>query len=107
MLMRLRKPRDAAEIKAIDANVITPTIGPATKLFFAAPAKFKPMTMTMVPVTTGGSNQLIQPIPAWRTIRPTAVKIRPVTTTPPRAVDIPPPALAAAMGARKAKDEPR
>ena len=65
------------------------------------------MTITIVPVTTGGSIQLIQPIPAWRTMRPTTAKITPVTTTPPRAAPIPPLVLAAAIGARNAKDEPR
>ncbi|CAB4784138.1 unannotated protein [freshwater metagenome] len=84
-----------------------PIIGPWAKLFFAAPAKLRPITITIVPVTTGGNSQLIQLIPDWRTIRPTAAKIKPVTTTPPRAVDIPPPALAAAIGAKNAKDEPK
>ena len=62
--MRLKKPRAAAAMSAIDANVISPIFGPAAKLFFAAPAKLRPMTITMVPVTTGGNIQLIQPMPA-------------------------------------------
>ena len=107
MLMRLKKPRENAAITAIDARVTRPTVGPATKLFFAAPAKFRPITITMVPVTTGGRSQLIQPIPAWRTMRPTRAKITPVTTTPPSATPIPPLVLAAAIGAKKAKDDPR
>ncbi|CAB5113066.1 unannotated protein [freshwater metagenome] len=105
--MRLKKPREAAAIRAIDAKVIMPTAGLAAKLFFAAPARLRPITMTIVPVTIGGNIQLIQPIPAWRTMSPTAAKIRPVTTTPPRAADIPPPDFAAAIGARNAKDDPR
>ena len=105
--MRPMKPRENAEITPIDAKVITPIIGAATKLFFAAPAKFKPMTITIVPVTTGGNSQLIQPMPDWRTIKPTTAKITPVTTTPPRAAPIPPLVLAAAIGAKNAKDEPK
>ena len=107
MLIRPKNPREPVAINAIDARVITPTSGPALKLFFAAPAKLRPITITMVPVTTGGNNQLIQPIPAWRTISPTAARSSPATTTPPRAADIPPPDFAAAIGARNAKDEPR
>ena len=105
--MRLKKPREVAAMSAIEAKVITPMRGPATKLFFAAPAKLSPMTITIVPVTTGGNSQLIQPIPACRTMSPTPAKSRPVTTTPPRAADIPPPDLAAAIGAKKAKEEPK
>ena len=105
--MRLKNPRDAAAITAMEAKVITPTSGPAEKLFFAAPAKLRPMTITIVPVTTGGNIQLIQPIPACRTMRPTAAKIKPVTTTPPSAADIPPFVFAAAIGAKNAKEDPR
>ena len=62
--MRLIKPRANAAINAIAVKVTMAVAGPFTKLFFAAPAKLKPITITIVPVTTGGSNQLIQPIPA-------------------------------------------
>ena len=105
--MRLKKPRELAAISAIEAKVMMPITGPAAKLFFAAPARFKPMTMTIVPVTTGGNIQLIQLMPAARTMSPTMARITPATTTPPRAALIPPFVFAAAIGAIKAKDEPR
>ena len=101
------KPRENADINPIDARVIIPTSGPCTKLFFAAPARFNPITITIVPVTSGGRSQLIQPMPADLTMRPIIAKITPVATTPPRALDIPPPVLAAAIGAKKANDEPK
>ena len=97
----------AGEMIPMEARVITPIIGAATKLFFAAPARLRPMTITIVPVTTGGNIQLIQPIPACLTIRPTTAKITPVTTTPPSAAPIPPFVFAAAIGAKNAKEEPR
>ena len=107
MLILFKNPREIAAINAMELNVIIPIIGPATKLFFAAPAKFKPITITIVPVTTGGRSQLIQPIPAARTINPTSARSTPAITTPPRAAAIPPLVFAAAMGAKNAKDEPR
>ena len=64
------------------------------------------MTITIVPVTIGGNIQLIQSIPACRTMSPTPAKIKPVTTTPPRRRHSTA-ALAAAIGAKNAKDEPR
>ena len=81
--------------------------GAALKLLFAAPARLNPMIMTIEPVTSGGSNQLIQPIPTALTMRPTTASITPVANTPPRATAIPPLAWAAAIGAKNAKDEPR
>ena len=102
------KPFESAAIRAIEAKVTIATIGPFEKLPFAAPARFKPMTITIVPVTTGGSRTLIQLVPADLTIKPTSARITPVTTTPPSAapkfLSAP---IAPAIGARNAKDEPR
>ena len=65
------------------------------------------MSMTMVPVTTGGSIHSIHLMPLARTIKPTRASTTPVTTTPPSAAAGPPLALAAAIGAKKAKEEPK
>ncbi|CAB4795034.1 unannotated protein [freshwater metagenome] len=105
--IRPKKPREKAEMSAIDASVITPITGPAVKLFFAAPARLRPITITMVPVTTGGKSQSIQPVPEERTIKPITARITPVATTPPRAVAMPSLLTEAAIGAKKANEEPR
>ena len=107
MLMRLKKPLDAAPIIATAARVIRAVIGAALKLLFAAPARLKPIIMTIEPVTSGGNSQLIQPMPTAFTIRPTTASITPVATTPPSATAKPPLAWAAAIGAKNAKDEPK
>ena len=77
------------------------------KSFLAAPARFKPTTITIVPVTTGGMNVSIQPVPAAFAAKPTSASNTPATTIPPSAAAIPPSVLAAATGARKANEEPR
>ena len=77
------------------------------KSFLAAPARFKPITITMVPVTTGGINVSIQPVPAALAIKPTTARRTPVATIPPSAAAIPPSVFAAAIGPRNAKEEPR
>ena len=108
--MRLIKPLDITVNKPMLPNVMIAISGSAVKLPFAAPAKLKPITITMVPVTTGGINQLIQPIPAALTAKPTAASTAPVNTIPPRAAAIPPvafAAIAAPIGPRNAKDEPK
>ncbi len=96
-----------AAISAIAAKVIIPTSGPAARLFFAAPAKLRPITITMAPVTTGGNIHSIHFIPTARTIKPINARITPAATTPPSAAAIPPSAFAAAIGAKNANEEPR
>ena len=85
--------------------------GSLVKFPFAAPAKLKPITITMVPVTSGGSSQLTQPMPAARTITPTRARTTPVKTIPPSAAAIPPfapaAAIAAPIGPRNANEEPK
>jgi hypothetical protein len=56
MLILPRNPRKNAEINPIESRVIKPTLCPCMKSFFAAPARFSPITITIVPVTTGGKN---------------------------------------------------
>ncbi len=65
------------------------------------------MSATIAPVTTGGMSASIQPAPVATTIAPTAVSSRPVASTPNSALPIEPLAVAAPMGAMKAKEEPR
>ena len=77
------------------------------KSFLAAPARFNPITITMVPVTTGGIKVSIQPVPAAFATNPTIASRTPVATIPPRAAAMPPSVFAAATGARKAKEDPR
>ena len=109
--MRLIKPFEIAPKSPMLANVIIAISGSLVKFPFAAPARLKPINITIVPVTTGGSSQLIQPIPAARTAKPTSARTTPVKTIPPRAAAIPPSvpaaAIAAAIGPKNAKDEPR
>ena len=117
--MRPIIPREKAVSRPIETSVIIPiivacssTTFPPTspwKLFFAAPARLRPITMTIAPVTTGGIIALIQPIPAARTTSPTRMRITPVKTMPPSAPAIPPPSapIAAKIGPRKANEEPR
>ena len=109
--MRPKKPFEITVIKPMLAIVMIAIIGSAVKFPFAAPAKLNPITITMVPVTIGGNNQLIQPMPAARTTKPTIARTMPVNTMPPRAAAIPPfvPAavIAAAIGPRNANDEPK
>ena len=83
--------------------------GSFVKFPFAAPARLKPITITIVPVTTGGMITSIQPIPADLTMTPTSASTTPVKTIPPRAPAIPAllSAMAAPIGPKKAKDEPR
>ena len=107
MLIRFRNPFVNAPTRATAARVTIAVSGAVTKLFFAAPAKLKPIIITIEPVTTGGSSQLTQPIPACLTIKPTSAKSAPVTRIPPRATAIPPLVIAAPIGARNAKEEPR
>ncbi|MEY3714495.1 MAG: hypothetical protein RJB59_298 [Actinomycetota bacterium] len=61
----------------------------------------------MVPVTIGGSIQLIHPVPTARATNPTSAKRTPVATTPPRATAMLSLLTEAAIGARNAKEEPR
>ena len=107
ILIRLMKPFVTAPMSATATRVTIATNGPFWKLPFAAPAKLRPMIMTIDPVTTGGSSQLTHPIPNWFTIKPTTASNTPVATTPPSATAIPPLVTAAAIGAKKANDEPK
>ena len=106
--MRAMNPFESAAINAMAPKVTIASSGPLVKLPFAAPAKFKPITITIVPVTTGGNNQLIQLEPADLTSKPTSARITPVTTTPPSAAPkslLAP--IAPAIGARNANEDPK
>jgi len=100
-------PRENAAKPAIARRVIVPSIGPLASPPLAAPARLKPITITMVPVTTGGNIQLIQPVPTARAIKPTRARRTPVATTPPRATAMLSLLTDAAIGARNANEEPR
>ena len=77
------------------------------KSFFAAPARFNPITITIVPVTTGGSNISIHAVPAALAMNPTTASNTPAATMPPKAAGMPPEVFAAATGAKNANDEPK
>ena len=87
------------------------TIFPPTTDWLHVPhatgARLRPISATIVPVTTGGITTSIQRDPARCTTRPTTASRSPVTMTPPRATDFPPVAVAARIGAMNAKLEPR
>ena len=107
MEIRPKKPLENAAKNAIARRVTVPRTGPLARPPFAAPARLNPMTITIVPVTTGGSSQSIQPVPTILATRPTSAKRTPVATTPPRAAAMLSLLTAAAIGARNAKEEPR
>ena len=90
MLIRLKKPLESAPITATATSVMSAVIGAALKLLFAAPARLNPIIMTIEPVTSGGSSQLIHPIPTAFTMRPTTASMTPVANTPPSATAKPP-----------------
>ena len=52
-------------------------------------ARFSPISATMVPMTTGGINAWIQPVPAFCTMSPTMNRQAPAITIPPSAPPIP------------------
>ncbi len=60
-----------------------------------------------MPVTTGGMTTSIQRAPAKCTSAPIAASTTPVTRMPPTATDSPCDAVAAVIGAMKAKLDPR
>ena len=105
--MRPRKPRENAAKNAIERSVIVPSTGPPARLPLAAPARFRPITITMVPVTTGGNIQSIQPVPTILATSPTSASNTPVATTPPNATAMLSLFTDAAIGAKNAKEEPR
>ena len=85
-------------------------------MVLAAAARLKPIRATMVPVTTGGITNGIQPAPATCTTAPTTASATPVITIPPRASEIDGPSRVvcpwasgaiAATGASRAKLLPR
>ncbi len=94
-------------MSTIDSSVTTAVTGAVWTLVHATGARLRPISATIVPVTTGGIATSIQCTPILMTTRPTSASSRPVIITPPSATAIPPWALAAAIGARKAKLEPR
>ena len=73
----------------------------------AAPARLKPISITMVPVITGGISASIHFEPARCTTAPTIASRMPVSMMPNRALPMSPSALEAITGAMKAKEEPR
>ena len=77
------------------------------KLSRAAGARLNPMRATIAPLTTGGISMSIQCVPLRCTMTPTMASSTPTTIIPARATDSPPAAVAARIGARNAKDEPR
>ena len=89
------------------ASVIVAIPGCCTKLFFAAGARFSPISATIVPETMGGSKASTHPLPRHVTSAPTMASNSPVTAIPNNALPVPPSTLAAVTGAMNANDEPR
>ena len=69
----------------IVARVMRAVTGAASKLFFAAGARLRPISPTMAPVTIGGIRRLIHPAPNFCTIAPMIASPTPASTTPPSA----------------------
>jgi hypothetical protein len=88
-------------------SVTTPTSGPFSKLFFAAGARFNPISATIAPVTAGGITTSIQRVPPRCTTTPTNTSATPTATNPPSALPLPRLAVAAITGAITEKLDPR
>ncbi len=88
-------------------TVAAAVTGACSKLAFAVGARFRPIRATMAPVTTGGMATWIQREPARWTTAPIRASAAPAIRMPPRAPAAPCWLWAAAMGAMKAKLEPR
>ena len=68
------------------ATIVTTAVtGPSFTQFHAAGARFKPMSATIAPVTTGGMTASIHRTPAKWTTAPTRARVAPVAMMPPRA----------------------
>lgn len=110
---RPRKPRNATVASRTAARVTTAMTGCAFTPPLPSPpsqatgARFRPISATIAPVTTGGMRASIQRAPAQCTTSPTTASRAPATTIPPSAGPMSPPAFAASTGAMKANDEPR
>ena len=78
-------PLKSTVTRQIDTIVTTAVIGPSFTQSHAAGARFRPMSATIAPVTTGGIAASIQRTPAKWTIRPTSVSVAPVAMMPPSA----------------------
>ena len=89
-------------MRMIAPSVTMAVTGAVLKLFQAEGARLRPMSATIVPVTTGGMTTSIQ-----CTTTPTIISRTPVTRMPPTAADCPPWFTATPMGAMNANDEPR
>ncbi len=73
----------------------------------AALARLKPISITMVPVITGGIRASIQAEPARCTTPPTMASRMPASMMPNSALPMSPSTLEASTGEMKAKEEPR
>ena len=94
----------ATTIARVVAKVVS---GTSTMAWVVEPARFSPISATMVPITTGGISAWIQPVPARCTMSPTRNRATPVVSTPPRAPPMPCWFIAAEIGAMNAKELPR
>ena len=100
-------PRNATLPRMIAPSVMSAVTGASLTFAHAVGARLKPMSATIVPVTIGGITTSIHRAPAKWTSSPMSASSTPVITTPPRATDSPPEAIAAVIGAMNAKLEPR
>lgn len=74
---------------------------------YAVGTRFRPISATIDPITTGGISLPIHPVPIFWTSSPSSASSTPVTITPPSAAPIESAWVEAVMGAMKAKEEPR
>ena len=101
--IRPKKPRTSTVIKTIAEMVMIAVQGCTLNSDHAVGARFRPISATTAPVTTGGISTLIHFEPKRSTSRPTMNSTAPAAKIPPRAAAIPPCALAAMTGEMKAK----
>lgn len=104
---RPMSPLNRTVVRMIARMVTVAVMGASLTLFQAAGARLKPMRATMAPVTVGGMIVSIQRAPATWTIAPMSARSAPTAMTPPSADPAPWEAVAAVMGAMRAKLEPR
>ena len=107
-LIRPISPLNRAVHATTDTSVTTAVSGAFEKLFwYVVGTRFRPMSATIEPITTGGMRWEIQPAPTFCTTRPSRASSSPVTSTPPSAAPIESACVEAVIGAMNAKEEPR
>ena len=104
---RPTRPRNSTAVSTTASAVPKVVRGTSCMAAVVAPARFRPISATMVPITAGGMRAWIQPVPDRCTTTPIAASSSPVAMMPPSAAPVPSSAVAAVSGAMNANELPR